>query len=335
MKVKLEKINVEVITQKKAVHSQWSSMDKMIGQKVIIIPPEEKNMNDEVKQILFGSLLGDGCLPKDNVITSARFSERHCLKQKEYLLWKKNLLKKELVFENIYYDKNKKIIGIRSRFSKELMIIRTIFYPNGKKVVSWDILNQLTPLGFAVWYCDDGTYGYQSRFCRIFTYSFNHKEHILIQKCFKEKWNINCQVCIDSRKQYYIHLDSINAKRFLKLIKPSFERYNIPKCMWYKLGHFWTGNKERIELAKKKHRKSHNLWYQQPEVREKKRLYYQRNLDKILKQRKKYCQKPEVRERRRKYMREYSKDYQRKNRDKINKYKREWRKRRKTILRTK
>lgn len=43
----------------------------------------------QVQQILFGSLLGDGHVTNE---TKPRFSEAHCLRQKDYLMWKKSII---------------------------------------------------------------------------------------------------------------------------------------------------------------------------------------------------------------------------------------------------
>lgn len=283
-------------------------------------------LNNKVKQVLFGSLLGDGSISDE---IRARFSEKHCLRQKDYLSWKKEILEKEFVFGEIFYDKNRKIFSIRSCGDIRLTQIRTIFYPNDKKIVIPDILEQLTPLALAVWFCDDGTYRYQNHQSVIYSSGFNHQQHLIIQKYFKEKWGIDCKLCIDSRRNWYTEFNATNTRKFLKLIKPIFEKYYVPKCMWYKLGHLYHGNQGKIELAKEKKREVSDIWYQKPEIRGKKRLYYQKHRNKILRQRKKYYSRPEIREKRKIYMEEYSKEYHRKNRVKINKYKREWRRKRK------
>ena len=77
-------------------------------------------MNNEVKQVLFGSLMGDGCLPKESKGVNIRFSEKHSFKQKDYLLWKKNIFEREFIFGKTSYEEDKKIIGIRSHVDKRL-----------------------------------------------------------------------------------------------------------------------------------------------------------------------------------------------------------------------
>lgn len=290
----------------------------------------DKIVIDEVaRQVLFGSLLGDGCLPNDRTSKNVRYQEGHCLEQKDYLFWKRKILAKEFRFGKASYSKERKIVGIRSYVDPRLTIIRTIFYPSGKRIVTNDVLSQVGPLALAVWYCDDGTYHWQTHSCKIYS-SFTYREHLLIKRCFKNKWNIESKA-YNSRENFYLKLDAKETRKFLEIIQPVFYQYKIPKCMWYKLGHLYKANKPIIDLVLAKKRQSSKKWYQKPEVRQQKRDYYLKNREKILEQRKKHSQKPEVRKRRKIYMREYCKKYQQKNRDRINKYKREWRRKRKEM----
>jgi len=48
-------------------------------------------MKEKVKQVLLGSLLGDGRVGIYPKYKNAIFVESHSLKQKEYLLWKKKI----------------------------------------------------------------------------------------------------------------------------------------------------------------------------------------------------------------------------------------------------
>ena len=144
------------------------------------------------------------------------------------------------------------MIKIRTHSDTRLTKIRRLFYPIKKKIISLDILHQLKPLALTIWYCDDGTYNYQHHYCRIFSCNFNYQEHLLAQKYFKKRWRINCEVQIDTRDNCYLHFNSENTRRFLGLVKSVFERYHVPKCMWYKLGHLYEGNKLLIEQAKEK-----------------------------------------------------------------------------------
>ncbi len=286
-------------------------------------------MNNRTKQVLFGSLLGDGSITNEN---PARYCEKHSLKQKDYLVWKKQIVQKDFVFGKIFYDRKRKIISIRTNSDAQLTFLRRLFYlNNGTKAITFQILKQLSPLALAVWYCDDGTYRYMTHRCSISSYNLGYRKHLLIKKYFKKKWLIDCNICFDSRKKYYLEIDAENTRRFIKLIKTAFVRYRIPRCMWYKLGHLFEGNQDRIKRAKNDKREDSRRCYQKLETRLKKRKYYLKNKSKILKQVREYQAKSGVNKRIKKYMKEYAKEYRRKNRNKINRYKRDWRRKRKIL----
>ena len=62
---------------------------KNINQKIEL---EEVSINEGVKQVLLGSLLGDASLSKPT--KNASYSCSHSPKQKEYLIWKKDIINK-------------------------------------------------------------------------------------------------------------------------------------------------------------------------------------------------------------------------------------------------
>jgi hypothetical protein len=230
----------------------------------------------------------------------------------------------------VLYSKNRQMMGIRSRLDPRLTMIRKFFYFESRKIITKDVLNQLDSLGLAVWYCDDGTYHWQTHSCKIYS-SFSYQECLLIQRYFKNKWNIRSKIWTDSRNYSYLKLDAEETRKFLKIIKAVFLQYQIPKCMWYKLGHLYKGNKTKIDLVLERKRQDNRRLYQKLETKQQKRNYYLKNREKILKQRKDYNKKPGIRKKRKIYMREYNKKYREKNRDRINQYKREWRRKRKEI----
>lgn len=55
------------------------------------------NINQEAEQILLGSLLGDGFLDRKNKNHNSSYIEHHCIAQKEYILWKNEILRKRKI----------------------------------------------------------------------------------------------------------------------------------------------------------------------------------------------------------------------------------------------
>lgn len=197
----------------------------------------------EIEQILLGSLLGDGFVGINKRAKNAYYREAHCLKQKEYLLWKNKFLNFKITENKIFIKERKKWkynITIGSKHFTYLTKLRKLFYLNGKKSVTREILDRLEPLGIAVWYMDDGSYNYRDDIIVLCTDCFSLDEHNIIANWFKEKYDIIWKIT-KIRNQY--RLQTRDIEKFIKLIKS----YIIPS-MEYKLGL----DIERIEMEKRK-----------------------------------------------------------------------------------
>ena len=226
--------------------------------------------DEEQKQTLLGSLLGDGSI----VYSSGGYSfrETHSYKQKEYLLWKNKFLN-----FNFGYNKKRNEHHI-NKGNKAFIFYRELFYPNDKKIVTREILDKLEPLGLAVWFMDDGNYRYRDKCSSIATLGFSLKENQIIQQWLKERFNINCKI-YSLKKNYFIRLDKKNTKKFIKIIKPYV--LQIPS-MIYKIGldekrEDYAKNKIKIYELKNKERKKEysKKWFQynKNKIREKRTNY--------------------------------------------------------------
>jgi hypothetical protein len=279
-----------------------------------------------MKQIILGSLLGDGSLINSKGSKNVYFREQHSPKQKDYLIWKSNNLTSLGSKITTYTVKdtlgNKQKIVLGTKKLSVLTELRKVFYPNGKKIVSEEILNQINELGLAVWYCDDGSYEYYNNTCIICSQDFSFEEHLLIQKWFMEKLGI--EVKIQKRKinyknhlkeQYSLRFTKGETEKFLNLIKPFV--LQMPKCMWYKLGHLIEDNKERVEFFKKRVKEKYKKYYyknyikkHREEINKRALERYYKNREKYLKRRKEYYQKNKEREGK------YNKKYYEKHKEK-------------------
>ena len=86
------------------------------------------------------------------------------------------------------------------------------------------MLYKLTGLGIATWYMDDGSNGhYGYIFC---TNGFSKDDVQLIQKFFKEKFDINTTI----RKDNVIYIKADSKQKFKNLVSPY-----IIESMKYKL----------------------------------------------------------------------------------------------------
>ena len=184
------------------------------------------------KEVLIGTMLGDGWLGIGKECVNPRFRTAHCVTQKEY---SEHLIK---IFNNLHwkcsYHKYKnpdKRTGkyyesyvVESPNNPALLYFYNLFYKNGKKVIPIELLDDFTEVSLAFMFMDDGfktKSGYQ-----IATNCFTIEELDKFRIMLKLKFNI--ETTLHKSKELYI--PSKSKDTFTNLIKP----YIIP-CMQYKL----------------------------------------------------------------------------------------------------
>jgi len=125
-------------------------------------------LSDFQREFLHGTLFGDSCIA-EQMSGTCLWRCRHALGQEQYLLSKASIMKpftaKVFYGERPFEDGGKLFpyVDARSFSLAQFVEYRERFYPGGKKVLSLDLLAEMTPSGFAFWYMDDGSvsgYGY-------------------------------------------------------------------------------------------------------------------------------------------------------------------------------
>lgn len=119
-------------------------------------------MNEEQRQIVIGSLLGDGHLWLGDRCINPYFCINRSLKDQEYLKWEAKKLENYLgnngvSFYDIFDKRTQKIykrISLRTRADSEFLLFFNEWYPNKKKIIPDNLT--LTPLIVAIWFADDG-----------------------------------------------------------------------------------------------------------------------------------------------------------------------------------
>lgn len=195
----------------------------------------------EQKALVIGSILGDGTMRLGQKAKNANFKVEQGLAQKEYVKWKYQILK-PLVFSPLkisyrYRDNGEKYP--KSWWFRTIRhpLLTQIYhrfyegngYKNGRKIIPLDIKTDLNPFTVAVWIMDDGNYSKQS--INISTYCFALAEVNLLNKCFKELFNIEAKYYQDRDKGYRIYCNQRETKKLIEIIRP----YIIPS-MKYKIG---------------------------------------------------------------------------------------------------
>lgn len=197
------------------------------------------SLNDRQKEILIGLLLGDGHLEKLYTPTLGRLKIEHSYKQKDYVDWlykefkdwvgNKPKIKKKEVWGKIYQN-----YGFSTYGHKLLGKFQERFYVRKKKIIPNNLEKDITPLGLAIWYMDDGSIK-----------SLKHKGLFLNTQCFKisgvrklqkilhDKFTISSSTRKD-KNGMQIYLGGKSGEKFILTVRPfiipSME-YKIPRVL--------------------------------------------------------------------------------------------------------
>ena len=191
-------------------------------------------LNQEEHDLIIGSLMGDSCIRQRE--KNSCFRVAHSIKQGEYLNLKYNILKN---FEISEFDKRSRIINNRkvdmiylsTKTHQIFNYYRNLFYQNGRKIVSKDILNQLNAKSLAYWICDDGSFCQKQKYIIICTNAYTLEEHNLMKEFFNNKFGLNPTIGFRDRKYYYLRFKQDDSKKLIQIIKPF-----ISPFMSYKIG---------------------------------------------------------------------------------------------------
>lgn len=197
--------------------------------------PYNLEIKNDLKQLLIGSLLGDGCFCSLGGRTKNMcLSIAHSEKQKEYLQYKWEILNKyKLVSPIVKYHINNKrytheLVGyrFRSKLHPIFTNIRLKYYDsNGHKRVFKEFVKDIDALGLSIWYMDDGYVTKNS--CILSTCSFTLEEQSLLADILLNKFGLHFNVGKNDNSMY---LQAKDFPKFVDLIKG----YVIPS-MQYKL----------------------------------------------------------------------------------------------------
>ena len=184
-------------------------------------------MDKELEGFFAGCILGDGSISKRQGRVTPYYRESHSLEQLPYLEWKRTFVE-EVVPCKTYeiFDKKlgKNFYMFESRASKELEAIYQL-----SQAPVFDILNQLTPLGLAVWFMDDGTiYNGKNKNTKAYatfnvtlgTYRFDYEEHVIIQKWFNDTFGFDAKIAKKRTDTYNIRFTVKDSPAFLQMTKP-------------------------------------------------------------------------------------------------------------------
>lgn len=197
------------------------------------------------RQMLLGTLLGDGTVSRETVRKS-HYSAVHGSPQKAYCEWKHSILHglvRQKTVSKVAKGRGSYSKGPKYRFftkaNGEISEMRRQFYPDGVKIIPQSALAELTEVGLAFWFMDDGTvsapkgsHSYYYREVRLCTNAFTEEDCLRAAQWFKSRWGIRATVgwARKDKKQPLIRIFNKDAERLLLLVAPY-----IHPCMQYKL----------------------------------------------------------------------------------------------------
>jgi hypothetical protein len=194
-------------------------------------------LNYEQRQLVFGTLLGDGCIaPHGRKNKSYRLLIGHCEAQKELVLWKKQILNDyvNLIKRNIDKRGNSIMYSFSTVVHNDFKYFYNLFYENGGKVIKEEMVQYLTPLALAVWIMDDGSRYQAKNTMRIATDSFTKSENELLQYFLKTNFDLRAEVRGYIRNHRQFHYLSFNVRNSILL--SDIIRPYIINSMKYKIG---------------------------------------------------------------------------------------------------
>lgn len=190
---------------------------------------------DNIKEILFGSILGDGKLEMAPRAVNARFGFIQSEDKKEYFLFvldKLSTICSAKYREYSYIDKRTgkryKSLNFWTRALPIITELYNIFYFNKVKVVPKD-LSLLSPVAFAHWIAQDGSRG-TSRGLYLCTDSFTQEDVKRLADYISNRYKLSCSIHkANGRYRIYILAKCLPTVR--ELIAP-----HMHLSMLYKLG---------------------------------------------------------------------------------------------------
>ena len=193
-------------------------VETLFARRVRTIP-----LDDLQRQMVIGSILGDGTLPQTTA--GSCFRVHHGKRQRSYVDWKHGILERYVrtaptECRNGYY--------FRTVTHPELSQLRDLCYEQNRKIVPLDLLNgELTDLGLAVWFMDDGASdGKQVRFN---TQSFSLSENEALVAILRAKFGLEARLNVD-KDRFRLRLTAASMDRFRAIVQP-----HILPDMLYKL----------------------------------------------------------------------------------------------------
>lgn len=213
-----------------------------------------KKLSQIQKDLLFGSLLGDGHLSPNQNGTEFRYRINHCAKDVKYIYQKFDILGDIVESPPTYYElpedkrtnKSYKRYFFNTIHTPALRFYWGMFYRKVKKEdgsvgftkvvpTKEQIIANLTPQAMAWWFMDDGSAKdpFKTTAMRISTDGFPLEQQNRLCNAIQERYDLKIYAQTKNKKKgiYNIYIPAPSAEKFVNIIKPfviDTMHYKIP-----------------------------------------------------------------------------------------------------------
>lgn len=230
------KKNAKITDENDKIIFEGKILSSSIANKSLTYLRDQK-LSPKQKEILVGTVLGDGSLSPLTNFLGSRLSFGHSEAQYEYLVWKFTQFHPFLtgVYRNIEVREGRNdavMLSATGISTTEIGQFRKMFYPLDTKIVPRNISALMSPLSLGVWIMDDGSYNDGDRM-RLCTHSFTEEDNLVLMDMLKNKFNISSYPRITNKefinketnlkeihKYHWIEISNIENQKFSELINP-------------------------------------------------------------------------------------------------------------------
>ncbi len=199
-------------------------------------------LSSRQKEIIFGTLLGDGRLECRSEQGTARLRVHHGVKQKELVFWKYHELerlvsqgpRKIKAWTNPKDGKSHYSWYFHTITLHELGEFHRMFYQEDVKILPKETDTLLTPLALSVWFMDDGCYHHPDIILN--TQNFTLQEQGRIRKTLLGKFHLISGIAKD-RDEFRIVISRKHTEKFLEIV-----RCNVIDALAYKIAPVTTSS---------------------------------------------------------------------------------------------
>ncbi|MFQ5966736.1 MAG: recombinase RecA, partial [Acidimicrobiia bacterium] len=219
----------------------WTqAADLSVGDRVLRVA--EQRLSNQQREVILGSLMGDGALSPSQNGLGARFRFGHGVKQVAYADWKASLI------SNIGTSRTTNTKGAVFHDAPPLaelaQLREAVYLLPGAKVFDHDYLKRLTPLALAVWYMDDACFTERSKGLQARTRDGSGRIEICVEAMspdtrhrlrdyLEETWGIEARLTKKGKARKAFLLFGVDATRrfqalIAKYVHPSMEYKLLP-----------------------------------------------------------------------------------------------------------